>query len=410
MTPLISVPERGHTELSPELWQRLGRSAAFWQLVAGTVLRVAALPEGRARLDGMSLVGRALCDGLVVECQEKIDGALPALLVAGTATFRTHQVPAPSTELGPMVALLVHLYIEEVRRYVGAGREWRYESRRFVSSRAAGRLIVPATMQLRARGMRHLVAFDKQEITRATEMNRLLYAALREIETLALLVPIEAESLSAARAMSLFFEDCRDAEVFFEASNVLVDKVERLRIEHGDDPHDQMLALASVILSRNSFEAAQVMPGIVPFSWFINLENLFENAVLHRLRDVAECSIKVCKGASVRPAIFPAVGLHHAEPDLVLIMEGQSAVGDVKYKDWIGSANASDLYQLLIHAKAFEADRCFLTFPSDRYEEVHLGSAVTGADTWLFALDVRDLDSGLKHACNTMSIATRQRH
>jgi 5-methylcytosine-specific restriction endonuclease McrBC regulatory subunit McrC len=330
-------------------------------------------------------------------------------LAAGTTAFKTYAVPTLPTELGPMIAVLVRLFVDEVRRYVGAGREWRYESERFVSSRAAGRLSVPATMRLRTRGMRHLVAFDKQQISRATEMNRLVYAALREIEALALLVPIEDESLSAARAMALFFEDCRDAEVLFGSSSVLADAVERLRAERGEtDPHDQMLALAGIVLSRNSFEFSHVMPGVVPFSWFVNLESLFEKAVRRRMRAVVANDINVYKGQAVRPPIFPATGLHRAVPDLVLEVDGRSIVGDVKYKDWAGSANASDLYQLLVHAKAFGASHCFLIFPSDRYDEFCLGPAVTGPITWLFALDVRDLDTGLKTACQVMSIATKQ--
>jgi 5-methylcytosine-specific restriction endonuclease McrBC regulatory subunit McrC len=407
MTPLISVPERGHSEIPSGVWRQLSQSAAFWQLVTSNVIRITALPGGRAQLDGLNLVGRALCDGFVVECREKIDGALSALLTAGTTAFRTRNVPAPSTELGPMIALLVRLFVDEVRRYVGDGREWRYESRRFISSRAAGRLIVPATMRLRARGMRHMVAFDRQEITRATDMNRLVYAALREVEVLARLVPITDESLSEARAMSLFFEDCRDAEVLFGASHMMAGTIERLRMERGQDRRDQMLALAGVLLSHTSFEASQIVPGVIPSSWFINLESLFEEAVRCRLRAVVADGTSVSKGNFTRPAIFPDVNFHHAEPDLVLEKESEAIVGDVKYKDWIGSAGVSDLYQLLVHAGAFGADRSFLIFPSDEYDEVYLGRAVTGAVTWLFALDVRDLDSGLKNACDTMSVATR---
>jgi hypothetical protein len=168
-----------------------------------------------------------------------------------------------------------------------------------------------------------------------------------------------------------------------------------------------MLALAGIVLSHNSFEASQMIPGIVPFSWFLNLETLFEQAVRRRLHALVGKGIGVHAGRSIRPAIFPALGIQRAEPDLVLGTAPEAVVGDVKYKDWSGSADASDLYQLLVHARAFDANRCFLVFPSDGYDEVSLGRAVTGADTWLFAVDVRDLDSGLRRVCDAMSVVTR---
>lgn len=80
-------------------------------------------------------------------------------------------------------------------------------------------------------------------------------------------------------------------------------------------------------------------------------------------------------------------------------------VGDVKYKSWAGSASAPDLYQLLVHAKTYDAERCFLVYPHDTFGVKRLGVASTGCDTWLFTVDVRALESDLPRLLAAVGVA-----
>jgi 5-methylcytosine-specific restriction endonuclease McrBC regulatory subunit McrC len=404
----ITVTERGHTEITQAEWSALRASEAFWRLVESKALAVTALPDNRARLDGSNLVGRALCGGLIIEIREKIQGALLSLLKAGSPSLKTVAAEAPLTELGPLIALLAQAFVDEIRSYVSRGREWVYESQRRRSSTIGGRLNISETMRLRASGLRYLASFDRQTISHATEMNRLLYAGLREIEVLARLVPIGDNLLSSARAMSLFFEDCRDAEIIFGSSDMLARSTQALRESGNYEEYDGMLALAGILLSHNSFDPADPLPGVAPFSWFVNLANLFENAVRRVLIEIVAEGSHVTPGRTSSLSVFPAASMLVADPDIVVDTLSGVIVGDVKYKYWSGSADASDLYQLLIHASAFNAERTFLVFPSDSYSEICLGRAVSGPMTWLFAVDVRNLEAGLTAACGTMSIATRE--
>jgi 5-methylcytosine-specific restriction endonuclease McrBC regulatory subunit McrC len=401
---MISVTERGHTEITKAEWSTLSSSHAFWRLVESKVVTVTALPGGRARLTGSNLVGRALCGDVTLEFHEKVQGALLSLLKAGSPSFRTVLSGSPLTELGPLVSLLAQAFVDGVRSYVGSGREWVYRSQRRKSSSIGGRLNVSDTIRLRASGFRHLASFDRQTISHATDLNRVLYAGLREIEVIARLLPISEGILSRARAMSLFFEDCRDAQIVFGSSSTLARTAEDLRRSGNYSAHDDILALAGILLAHNSFDPGDVVPGVAPFSWFVNLSDLFEKAVRLRLASVVSTEFRVTLGRSAALSVFPAKSILAADPDIVVADSSATIVGDVKYKTWSGSAEASDLYQLLVHARAFGADQAFLVFPSDSFAEIYLGPAVTGAKTWLFAVDVRNLDAGLSEACNSMSI------
>ena len=81
-----------------------------------------------------------------------------------------------------------------------------------------------------------------------------------------------------------------------------------------------------------------------------------------------------------------------------------SAVGDVKYKTWDGSAAAGDVYQLLVHAAAFNCARAFLLYPSDHFAARRLGRAATGADVHLFAVDVRRMQDGIKMVATELGL------
>jgi 5-methylcytosine-specific restriction endonuclease McrBC regulatory subunit McrC len=310
------------------------------------------------------------------------------------------------TELGDTVALIVRAFVAEVRRYVGAGREWRYEQRRMVSSLAGGRLNVPATISLRSRGLRHLMAFDTPTVTRAIEINRVIFAALSEVEVLAKLVSIDPITVAGARAMSMYFDDCRDAESIYATRTKLVQRVNDVL----DDPvwsaHRDMLSFAGVLLSHGSLEPASPLTGVVPISWFVNLENLFERAVRQELALACGSEATVGEGSSYRRMVFPVVGSNQANPDLFVQLVSDAVVGDVKYKTWTRTASPSDLYQLLVHASAFDSARAFLVYPSDRFDQVEMKVATTGAQVWLFAIDIRSIASDLRRVCSQLAIPT----
>lgn len=410
MRKTIRIPERGHTEISAQVWARLSREPVFQRLLDRGLFSVSYVSPDKMRLNGSSYVGRAVVDDFLLDFSEKIDGALSALLQHATlGAFRVERAAAPATDMGALAALLVTQFLLELRLYVSRGRERRYTTERCVGSLVGGRLVMSQSLALRARGMRHLLAFDRNVLTYSTLKNRVLTAALREIEQLAELVKLRDVDITASRSMGLLFADCRDHEVLFGRRELFAGYAERLLDQQVSDADQDLLALAAIILSHESFELSSWQDSDLPRAWFLNLENLFEKSIRRVWGRQVPPGLRVLRGSSDPAPIFSdANDQFSANPDLV-ITSGATvlAAGDVKYKNWEDAPTASDLYQLLVHAAAFNAPRCFLVYPGDRYEARKVGTAVTGADTWLFMLDVRDIAFGANAALTEMGVPNR---
>jgi 5-methylcytosine-specific restriction endonuclease McrBC regulatory subunit McrC len=407
----IRVPERGNSDDIPaEVWSRMSDDAAFWRLVDSRRIKVGHPGRRRVRLEGTSYVGRAIAGDVRIDVVEKIEGALAALLKFAThSAFRVDRIEGPVTELGDLTSLLMRQFLYAVKTYASEGREFRYSKRSMVGSLAGGHMDLIGTIALRARGMRHLIAFDKVVIDRRTPLNRIVLAGLREAENLAPLINLSGADLATARGLSVLFEDCRDIEVVFGRREDLASAARRLAENTEFFRHRDLLMLASVILSHVGFEQTDPLQGNLPRAWFLNLETLFETAVRQVMQDLLRPGAGVAKAPEPKPPIFERRKLL-ANPDLVISSAvGVLAVGDVKYKDvsgepWTKKIKRADLYQLLLHGAAYAAPVCFLIYPHDRFLEYELGKSATGSRTWAFAIDIKDIPGSLRKAAETMGL------
>ena len=391
---VFTVPERGHVDVPHPIWERLESADEFRRLLDRSVLAATLLPGRGVRLHGSCYVGRAQCGEVVLELREKIAGALVSLLGHATHNaFRMERAEAPASDLGDLAALLVHQFLAAVTAYASRGRNFRYSVERRTGSLVGGKLDITRSIQLRARGLGHLLVFDKNTVSHNTPVNRIVLAALREVERLARLVRITPDDVVRARGLTILFADCRDSEILFGHRTSFVEQAQSLLDTVLPPPVRDMIALASVILAHESFEHSAQAPASVPRTWFLNLETLFETAVRNVLAHVMHPSHHVTRGGEHGRRVFTRVtGDYAAYPDLVVSRARTvEAIGDVKYKAWDGSAAAGDVYQLLVHAAAFECRHAFLVFPSDRFEVRRLGRAATDCDVIFFAVDVRNL-------------------
>lgn len=80
------------------------------------------------------------------------------------------------------------------------------------------------------------------------------------------------------------------------------------------------------------------------------------------------------------------------------------AIGDVKYKVWEDYPDEHDLYQLLVHASAYDAKCAFLVYPHDTWIIRDLGVAATGCRTWIVGIDITNMGAGLKTALEAMGV------
>jgi 5-methylcytosine-specific restriction endonuclease McrBC regulatory subunit McrC len=405
---LVRLQERGSLDLDRVAWMSVSQHAAFWLLVEKGILSVSSLPGNRARLIGSCYVGRSSFGGVDVEIVEKAKNSLSALInFASRDAFRIEKLGAPASELGPLISLLIEQFLKCLRTYVSNGREARYATTQSVGSLVGGRLDITRSLQLRARGLSHLIAFEKNTLQRNTLKNKILLFVLREIERLSKVVNLPAEQIVATRSMARLFDDCRDAEVLFARRESFIRYAEEVMKHSSSATEKDLLALAQVILAHESFEHGATTLGSSPRAWFLNLENLFERAVREVSRDAAEpAGLDVNDSARSQKLIFKTEhGKYTANPDLVISNAAAVlAIGDVKYKSWSGSASADDIYQLLVHAATFRSSVGFLVFPGENLEIHDLGFSSTGCRTWLLVVDARLLDKHLKQSFLSMGL------
>lgn len=256
---------------------------------------------------------------------------------------------------------------------------------------------------MRARGLPHLIVFDRTVISHDTDKNVVVKRALREIEHIAAAVPIEAADIVQSRALGMYFDDSGGS--WEEPRLGLAYRAEQLAAS--DWQHNDLLALAAILLRHESFELGAWLGDATPRSWFINLERLFEDAVLHEANRLKFAGIEARRGASFRQSIFEPPVFSRADPDLVFLQDGDVVgVGDAKYKTWTGDPARSDVYQLLVHAASFASPVCFLVYAHDSFASIFIGQSVTGASTHAFALDVTDLTDGVTKMLSELDVPT----
>lgn len=404
----IRVAERGTSELTSEAWAQLERSASFWALVERGVVSVEHARHERVKLSGGPYVGRSLVgENILLEVHEKVKGSLSALLgFASGSDFRVERSQSPSTDMGGLMTLLAAHFVDATRQYAARGRQFRYVARSMRGSLVGGRLNVPKTLQLHARGLRHLAAFEKNSVSYDIPLNRLVLAALREVDRIRTVIDLPPEVVARTRSMAMVFDDCRGPEVLYGIKGQMADEAERLSETESDRTAADLMGLASVILSNESFEQAAPQRGIAPRAWFLNLETLFERAVRETMRRALRSVATVSSGKAKPAAIFSGYEGLSANPDLVVRpVEGAICIGDVKYKRWGGAPKAADMYQLLVHAAAFKASQAFLVYPSESFGVTSFGTAATGASARVYTLEIDALPDQVRRMLTDFSLS-----
>jgi hypothetical protein len=399
----VTVLERGSCDVAAADWAALARHADFWKIVERGIVRAIARPDGRGRLEGAGWVGRIRFADIDLDVTEKIPGALGGLLrVDSRPNVRVEVGAAVVRDAGVLLAQIAEAFVREVRQYASSGLEFHYRSEPEVAALIAGRLNVRGTTRLRAQGRRHLLAFERSAISQDTELNRIAVAGLREVERLSRFIDLPTTTVVTARGLAPLFANARDPRTLALRRGALATRA-REHAGRADARWPSLLRLAGALLAAQGFSLENSTIEDVPRSWFVDLESLFEREVRRVLQDAAPAGMVVTTDAG-RPSIFETPNrLFRADPDFVVERASKPIVtGDVKYKDWPGADAAgalhSDLYQLLVHAKAHGTEVGMLVFPGANYEERVLTNAATGSDILLTALDMKDLEGSAKKA------------
>lgn len=389
----IQIPERGSERISADRFAKLRETQEFWNLVDRNLITVRTLASGETQLNAGSFVGRAVCGDELIEIVEKVPGSLEALIsYLSNDAIRIERLSGARTNIGRLMSHLVAGFLQLARAYLTKGMEFEYGHENSRGPLVLGAIRIPATVRLRARGFQHHVAFDRTVVSHETTKNVAIGRTLREIESIARLIDLDAASVAQARALRMYFDDYPVAAAL--SRETIASECEELL--QSDSADADLLALCALLLRHESFEPSRWTGASTPRSWFINLESLFEQALRQAIDKVDYAGLSAAKSGAPDRSIFKPPIHETATPDIVLLQEGQTVgIGDAKYKVPEHKPARSDIYQLIVHAAAFNSSVCFLAYPSDHFGSQFFGETVTGAEVHTYKLDVGDLEGSV---------------
>lgn len=382
----ITVPERGSRGVTKALMATLIEEKGFLDLTKRNIFRIA-----QSRSDGWSLeagnyVGSAIVGGAHLKVVEKVPGALQSLLEIITpdaVKLANADTPIAFDETPQLV--LVRIFLQATRRYLSKGKAIQYLRARENGAYISGRLDIPATAQLRARGIRHKVAYQRSLVTDDVPLNRAVFQALGVLLQPGNAFPDVTPFRATIRTLRTQFADASVDQ--YGAPAELLYHVSALADDITCPPaHRELASLAAVIL-ENGARTAEQHDALAPRSWFINLENIYERALRTTLAKESAHDVTI-SGPIKRPAIFSSLpGRYRANPDIVIVSAMETTIVDAKYKSHNGWPSNSDIHELLSHAAAYGAKKAALVYPAEADFSVKaLMTSATGCDVWLFQI------------------------
>jgi 5-methylcytosine-specific restriction endonuclease McrBC regulatory subunit McrC len=382
----------------------LVEDSGFLDLTKRNIFRVT-----QSRSDGWSLeagncVGSAFVAGMHLRVVEKVPGALQKLLeiISPNAVKLANAETPIAFGVSPQLTL-IQIFLQATRQYLSNGKAIRYLQAKEAGAFISGRLDIPATAQLRARGIRHKVAYQRSLVSDDMPLNRAVFQALG-----VLLQPGHASSdlnpfRAAIRTLRGQFSDA-STDMLGESSD-LVTRVAALADDTTLPPSHRELATLAVIILENGARTSENHDALAPRSWFINLENIYERALRMTLANESDGGIFV-SGPVQRPPIFRSLpGRYRANPDIVVSSAMETSIIDAKYKNVSGWPSSADIHELLSHAAAYRAKKAALVYPAEASFSVRpLSTSATGCDVWLFQIPLLSFKAGGRSILASMDI------
>jgi len=402
---LIGIRERSTATITPQQYAEMETNPAFWRLVEDGILSVERTRRSACSLTATCHVGQAVIGKYVIRVQEKVPGSLAALLLfAERPDARLSDAESYMQESDVVLLALVDRFLDMVERYLVFGRRKAYLTGRYRGSLPAGKIKVPETVRLWAKGRHDQVKFERNDLSPHVPLNQIIGLALCVVDGILAGSLQNRRRRQRVRTNSMFFEDV-GWQSLLRLPPRAVDRLFR------QTPHDlgELLPLASLAkLFAMHFGTASLAFGEkTPFSWFVNLETLFEECIRKALMIVApEHGLTVTDSSAVQRYVFPDKQIYRAEPDIVLWRARKPlAVADAKHKDLDRSPSNPDVYQLVAHAKAWGVTDSALIYPSTQITEEDIGASASGVKVRVFTANVGDLIASAQAVLSSFVVA-----
>ena len=422
----VTVPERRSRPISAEQYAALHAAPGFWKLEESGYVSLRA-KSGGGVLTGHKYVGRAVAGDVELEVVEKASGTLAALVSAATgAEVRIERADSPATAFDVVSRKLVDEFVGAAGRYIADRRVPSYAYRDSHGPTLGGTLDLARTIELHAAGFTESFAYVEGRVVRDEPIDRLVLAALDEVDRAGSSLGLGRQTLYDARWLAGALHEVRDERYLVTSRDHHLAVAETIETDRATPGGDVDLArLAAVTLLHQGFGPTAPRTGDnVPRAWFLDLETLFEQAVREALRRLLAPGLELDRGDTYdRRLFFGGSDASKTNPDVVAHRRGiVHAVGDVKYKTLRAGMSGveeddpvpakrkkegrPDLYQVLVHAAALGTDRAFLVYVSDDvFHCRYLGRAATGCRTWTAQVRPKHLSSDLTALVSEVGLA-----
>ncbi|MDY7230273.1 McrC family protein [Hyalangium rubrum] len=316
----------------------------------GSALAVEPSARG-VRLRALGVAGMVALPGGVLHVRPKV----PALHLLALLDYAAREVPwteevVGAAEADELLPLLGELFVRRVERLARGGWVHGYREQESLRPALRGRWLVGRDLA-RPPTHRHRLSCQFDEFTRDVAPNRVLLAALRELERSSAFGP---QVTARARMLASTLEEVEPVADTRAA-------VRTLASDRRFAPYGPALGLARLILEGHG---AQATPGPHPLASFIlRLAPLFEAAVTRALAKVALARGLPCHAQ--RPLSLDTQGQLTVIPDVVLERGEARLVIDAKYKlPASGLPLADDFQQLVTYLACADAYRGALVLPA----------------------------------------------
>lgn len=385
---IVEVRERSSTPILPQHYRQLEREPQFWALVEAGIVALERSRLSRYALKAGPYVGQAIVGELVVRVREKIDGALsPLLLFPDQPDVRIIECESFADRIGLVLRSLIDKYLDLLDSYLRAGRMKVYQRTLGCSALPRGKVSVAQTIRRWAAGRRDQIVFSLDQLSPKTLLNQLIGFSLHVIDGIIRVNQGEIERLKRIRTSAMLFEDSGWQSLIRTPR----DLIEQRYVSDGyaDSPVAGLASLAR-LFSLHFGAATSATEERLKYSWFVNLETLFEECVRRSAALSATArGLAVTDWKVRRHYVFEAEHKYRAQPDLV-VWRGASpiAILDAKYKDPDALPSNADLYQLAVHAEAWKVRRTALVYPATANASRRLGVTALNIAVDSMTLDV----------------------
>ncbi|MGA5727364.1 5-methylcytosine restriction system specificity protein McrC [Streptomyces seoulensis] len=325
-------------------------------------------------------------ENLVITIDEMVPGTVEACLNLSSSGQRQATQKSHSGSTLPPLAAIAREFAAMVERELTSGPQKEYIATSVHSSRVRGKIHVGETVRtLWSRGRRDLLALRYRNLSEDTQVNRYLLAACNRAEHL--LRDHDEARVTVQRCMQMLSGAQMLPDPAFPSTSpgISTDLQETLRV-------------AEAIIRGVPFNFR--MSGTSPFSAWVNIDRIFEEAVRTLCQSTAPADFTVTDGKSQKIPLFHAMEgegdpmRKRADPDIVIHGHGKTGLLDAKYRKSGEKVTEDAIYQLIAHAGAFSADAAALVTPAlhGRPGIRRLGRVGTGCPVDVIAVDPTQAD------------------